>query len=135
MKLGSSIGGPTVAAALGSGAGTATFLLVLDRDIQAGRALAGTLAGLAFAIFMAVWNGGLQYLARRRRTVRNVFFELFVGQAIGVIAAAWAALPALSRIGWPDLAVLTVAGIVMVAVGWLRTRRHIRGRRPDELFG
>jgi hypothetical protein len=83
---------------------------------------------------MAVWNGGLQLLARRRRTVRNVVFELFVAQAVGVTAAAWAVLPVLDRIRWPDIAVLTGLGVAMVAGGWVRTHKNIRGRRPDELF-
>jgi hypothetical protein len=83
---------------------------------------------------MALWNGGLQWRARRRRTVRNLLFELFVAQALGVTVAAWAVLPALERIRWPDIAVLTGLGAVMVVGGWVRTRRNIRGRRPDELF-
>jgi hypothetical protein len=126
--------GSAVAAALGSAAATGVFLFALDRGIAAGRWVVAIGAGVAFAIFMAVWNGGLQYLARRRRTVRNVIFELFVAQAMGVTAAAWAVLPALDRIRWPDIAVVTGLGAVMVAGGWLRTRHHIRGRRPDELF-
>jgi K+ transporter len=135
MKFWTAIGGSAVAAALGSGAGTAVFLIALDRAIDDGRWLTVTVAGVAFAAFMAVWNGGLQALARRRRTARNVLFELFVAQALGVIAAAWTVLPILDRIRWPDIAVLTGLGAVMVAGGWLRTRKNIRGRRPDELFG
>jgi hypothetical protein len=134
VTLRTAIGGPAVAAALGSGAGTAVFLMVLDRAIGGDRCVVATVAGVTFAVFMAVWNGGLQFLARRRRTVRNVFFELFVAQALGVTAAAWAVLPMLDRIRWPDIAVLTGLGVIMVAGGWLRTRHHIRGRRPDELF-
>ena len=83
---------------------------------------------------LAVWNGGLQVLARRRRTVRNVIFELFVGQTVGVVVASWAVLPALDRIRWPDIATLTGVGVVMLMGGWLRTRRNIRGRTPHELF-
>src|SRR6266545_4969084 len=90
VKLGTTIRGPALAAALGSAAGTGVFLIVLDRGIGAGRG--------------------------------------------GVTAAAWAVLPALDRIRWPDIAVLTGLGAVMVAGGWVRTRKNIRGRRPDELF-
>ncbi len=79
--------------------------------------MVATVAGVAFAVFMAVWNGGLQVLARRRRTVRNVLFELFVAQAVGVAAAAWAVLPLLDRVRWSDIAVLTGFGAVMVACG------------------
>ena len=122
------------AAALGSGAGTAVFLTVLDRAIGADRRTAAIVAGVVFAAFMAGWNGGLQVLARRQRTARNVLFGLFVAQASGVIVAAWAVLPMLDRIRWPDIAALTGLGALMVGYGWLRTRRHIRGRRPDELF-
>jgi hypothetical protein len=134
VKLWTGIGGSAVAAALGSGAATGAFLVTLDRAIGADRRLAATLAAVAFAIFMAVWNGGLQFLARRLRTARNVVFELFVAQALGVAVVAWAVLPVLDRIRWPDIAGLTSLGAVMVAVGWLRTRGNIRGRRPDELF-
>jgi hypothetical protein len=124
----------TVAAALGSGASAGLFLVVLDRAIGAGHWVVATAAGLGFAVFMAVWNGGLQLISRRRRTVRNVIFELFVGQTMGVAAAAWAVLPALNWIRWPDIAMLTGIGVVMLAAGWLRTRRNIRGRPPHELF-
>ena len=134
MRLWTTIGGPAVAAALGSGVGTLVFLVVLDRAIVGDRRVVATVAGVAFAVFMAVWNGGLQVLARRRRTVRNVLFELFVAQAVGVAAASWAVLPLLDRVRWSDIAVLTGFGAVMVACGWLRTRKSIRGRRPDELF-
>ena len=134
MRLWTVIGGPAVAAALGSGVGTVVFLLVLDPAIVGDRWVVATVAGVAFAVFMAVWNGGLQVLARRRRTVRNVLFELFVAQAVGVAAAAWSVLPLLDRVRWSDVAVLTGFGAVMVACGWLRTRKSIRGRRPDELF-
>ncbi len=134
MKLGTTIRGPALAAALGSAAGTGVFLIVLDRGIGAGRGVVAAVAAVAFAVFMALWNGGLQFLARKRRTVRNVLFEQFVAQALGVTAAAWAVLPALDRIRWPDIAVLTGLGAVMVAGGWVRTRKNIRGRRPDELF-
>jgi len=134
MKLRTAIERPAVAAALGSGAGTGVFLMVLDRAIGGDRWVVATVAGVAFAVFMAVWNGGLQFLARRRRTVRNVLFELFVAQALGVTAAAWAVVPVLDRVRWPDIAGLTGLGAVMVAGGWLRTRKNIRGRRPDELF-
>jgi hypothetical protein len=134
MKLWTAISGSAVAAALGSGAATAVFLTVLDRTIVDDHRILGVVAGLAFAAFMAVWNGGLQVLARRRRTARNLLFELFVAQAVGVVAAAWAVLPTLDRIRWPDIVALTVIGVVLVAGGWLRTRRNIRGRRPDELF-
>jgi hypothetical protein len=75
-----------------------------------------------------------QFLARKRRTVHNVLFELFVAQSLGVTAAAWAVLPALEQIRWPDIVALTGLGAVMVAGGWVRTRKNIRGRRPDELF-
>jgi hypothetical protein len=108
--------------------------LLLDRGISAERWTQITVAGGVFAVFMAVWNGGLQFLARKRRTIRNVLFDLFVAQTLGVTAAAWAVLPALNRIRWSDIAVLTGLGAVMMAGGWLRTRHNIRGRRPDELF-
>jgi len=134
MKLRKGIGGPTVSAALGSSAGTIAFLLLLDRGISAERWTQITVAGGVFAVFMAIWNGGLQFLARKRRTIRNVLFDLFVAQTLGVTAAAWAVLPALNRIRWSDIAVLTGLGAVMMAGGWLRTRHNIRGRRPDELF-
>ena len=134
VKRGTTIRGPALAAALGSGTGTGAFLIVLDRGISADRGVLVTVAGVGFAVFMALWNGGLQYLARKRRTVRNLLFELFVAQALGVTVAAWAVLPALERIRWPDIAVLTGLGAVMVMGGWVRTRRNIRGRRPDELF-
>jgi len=134
MMLRTAIRGHSAAAALGSGAGTGVFLIVLDRAIGGDRRVVATVAGVAFAVFMAVWNGGLQFLARRRRTVRNVLFEMFVAQGLGVTAAAWAVLPLLDRIRWPDIAGLTGLGAVMVAGGWLRTRKNIRGRRPDELF-
>jgi hypothetical protein len=107
---------------------------VLDRAIGSDRLAVAIVAGVVFAAFMAVWNGGLQLLARRRRTVRNVIFELFVAQTLGVTAAAWAVLPMLDRIRWPDIASLTALGAVMVVGGWLRTRKNIRGRRPNELF-
>jgi hypothetical protein len=132
VTLRAAIGGRAATAALGSAGGTGIFLIVLDRAISADHD--AMVAGVAFAAFMAVWNGGLQVLARRRRTVRNVLFELFVAQAVGVTAAAWAVLPVLDRIRWPDVAGLTGFGAVMVLVGWLRTRKNIRGRRPDELF-
>jgi putative flippase GtrA len=134
VKLRTAIRGHSAVAALGSGAGTGVFLIVLDKAIGGDSRVVATVAGVAFAVFMAVWNGGLQFLARRRRTVRNVLFELFVAQALGVTAAAWAVLPLLDRIRWPDIAGLTGLGAVMVAGGWLRTRKNIRGRRPDELF-
>ena len=126
--------GFALAAALGSGAAAGLFLVVLDRAIGVGHWVVATAVGVAFAVFMAVWNGGLQFLARRRRTARNVMFELFVGQTVGVAAAAWAVLPALDRIRWPDIAVLTGIGVAMLAGGWLRTRKNIRGRPPHELF-
>jgi O-antigen/teichoic acid export membrane protein len=126
--------GLVLAAALGSGAGTSVFLVVLDRAIDDGSLTIAVTAGVVFAAFMAAWNGGLQYRERRRRTTRNVLFEQFVGQTVGVTIAAWVVLPVLDRIRWPDMASLTVLGAAMVAVGWLRTRRNIRGRRRDELF-
>jgi hypothetical protein len=134
VKRGTTIRGPVLAAAFGSAVGTGVFLIVLDRGIRADRGVVAAVAGVAFAVFMAVWNGGLQFLARKRRTVRNVVLELFAAQALGVSAAAWAVLPTLDRIRWPDIAVLTGLGAVMVAGGWARTRKNIRGRRPDELF-
>ena len=134
MKKWTATEGFAVAAALGSGAGAGLFLVGLDRAIGVGHWVVATAAGVAFAVFMAVWNGGLQLLSRRRRTVRNVIFELFVGQTAGVAAAAWAVLPALDWIRWPDIAVLTGIGVAMLAAGWLRTRRNIRGRPPHELF-
>jgi hypothetical protein len=134
MKLWAATGGSAAAAALGSGAGAGVFLMVLDRAIGSDRLAVAIVAGVVFAAFMAVWNGGLQLLARRRRTVRNVIFELFVAQTLGVTAAAWAVLPMLDRIRWPDIASLTALGAVMVVGGWLRTRKNIRGRRPNELF-
>ena len=123
-----------VAAAVGSGAAAGVFLVVLDRAIVAGDRTAAIAAGVSFAAFMGIWNGSLQFMARRRRTVRNVMFELFAGQTIGVVTVAWAVLPALDRIRWPDIAVVTTVGLVMLAQGWLRTRKNIRGRRPHELF-
>ena len=134
MKKWTATDGFAVGAALGSGASAAFFLVVLDRAIDARDWVVSTAAGLVFAVFMAIWNGGLQLLSRRRRTVRNVIFELFVGQTVGVVAAAWAVLPALDRIRWPDIAVLTGIGVAMLAGGWLRTRKNIRGRPPHELF-
>ena len=134
MKLGTAIRGLALAASLGSAVGTGVFLIVLDRGIGAHRLMVAAGAGVAFVVFMAGWNGGLQFLARKRRTVHNVLFELFVAQSLGVTAAAWAVLPALDQIRWPDIVVLTGLGAVMVAGGWVRTRKNIRGRRPDELF-
>jgi hypothetical protein len=134
MKKWTAVEGLAVAAALGSGAGAALFLAVLDRAIGVGHWVVATAVGVAFAVFMAVWNGGLQFLARRRRTARNVIFELFVGQTVGVAVAAWVVLPALDWIRWRDIAVLTGIGVAMLAGGWLRTRRNIRGRPPHELF-
>ena len=134
MKKWTATEGFAVAAALGSGAGSGLFLAVLDRAIGADNWVMATAAGVTFAVFMAVWNGGLQLLSRRRRTVRNAIFELFVGQTVGVAAAAWAVLPALDWIRWPDIAMLTGIGVAMLAGGWLRTRRNIRGRSPRELF-
>ena len=134
MKKWTATDGFAVAAALGSGASAGLFLVVLDRAIGAGHWVVASAAGVLFGVFMAVWNGGLQFLSRRRRTVRNVMVELFVGQTVGVVAAAWAVLPALDRIRWPDIAMLTGIGVAMLAAGWLRTRRNIRGRPPHELF-
>jgi O-antigen/teichoic acid export membrane protein len=134
VELWTGTGGFRVAAALGCAAATGVFLLVLDRAIVSDRQSVAMVAGVSFAVFMAVWNGGLQVLVRRRRTRRNVVFELFVAQTLGVVAAAWAVLPVLDRIRWADIAGLTGLGVVMLAVGWLRTRKNIRGRRPDELF-
>jgi len=134
MKKWTVIEGFAVTAAVGSGAGAGLFLVVLDRAIGVGHWVMAAVAGVAFAVFMAVWNGGLQLLSRRRRTVRNAIFELFVGQSVGVVAASWAVLPALVWIRWPDIAMLTGIGVAMLAGGWLRTRRNIRGRPPHELF-
>ena len=84
MRRSAAISGATIAAAVGSGVGAGVFFVVLDRAIAGAHGVIATAAGAAFALFMAVWNGGLQFLARRRRTARNLIFELFVAQALGV---------------------------------------------------
>jgi ABC-type Fe3+-siderophore transport system permease subunit len=121
-------------AAAGSAAAAALFFVLLDSALDREQWSRATVAGVAFGLFMAVWNGGLITADSRQRTTRNVVFEHSLAEFGAVMGIAWALAPAVGHLRWQDLSVYTAIGLPALGLVWLITRRQIAGEHPDDLF-
>lgn len=120
--------------AVGSAAAAATFFVQLDRALTAQLFAQVGWVAAGFGVFMAVWNGPLIHLDRRRRSTRNVVFEHLVAQVGSVATVAWISSPWIGHLRWADLALYTIAASISLFFVYLATRREISGKDPDEIF-